>query len=267
MSQLRLQIYVNGELTDPTSVKLGNNGDDYGVRRKDDLDIVEDVDLDLDKISKGTYTYDIVDPEEDIEYEWAVKTVYETNTYYVVGSMTGGTDATGAATVVLPNTTGHYTSQAEVLRTMGTMAEQLLMEDVTTKSLMWEDLLEEADDTIKMYVMQHYNPATLYSNKWIRRRATILVAHIMSARRANPPVYTSRVDRVYDELNMIRDNRFRIPGAVVRHFQGPIVRNYMVQNAFLTHPLRVESSKSTSAGNYTGEDIAVEPYVYYGFFM
>lgn len=262
MATNRLNIFVDGELVDPTSVTTGDSGGSYGVRRVDDLyDIVVVEDLEYTLVSTGIYDYEFTEPEDDLSYEWAATIVHSGTTYYVGGVIPTGITTT---TVVLPTTATYYSSQAEVLRVMGTMAEALLLEDATSKSAVWTDLLQDATDTIKMYVMQHYDPSTLNTNKWIRRRATILVAQLLSTRRANPPLYTTRVDRVYEELDMIRDNRMRIPGATVRHFQGPIVRNYDMQKVFHGHQGRVVDSKSTRSGHYSGESLALEPYVYYG---
>ena len=264
MSEIRLIIYVDGVLTDPTSsqVYAGDSGDDYGVQRTDNFDDVVDVDDPYTKISTGYYHLTFDDPVDDVGYRWSAYMIYESTTYYVAGTMPQ--QGTQTTTVILPSTQNHYTSQAEVLRIMGTMAEQLLLEDSTSRDLIWHNLLQDADDTIKMYVMQHYDPETLYSNGWIRRRATMLVANLLSNRRGSPPIYTSRVDRIYEELDLIRDNRMRIPGATVRFKQGPLVRNYEVQNVFRWHPGRVIGSKSTNAGNYSGEDLGLEPYLYYG---
>lgn len=71
----------------------------------------------------------------------------------------------------------------------------------------------------------------------------------------------SKIDRIYDELNGVRDNRFKIPYATPRAWQGPVVRNYEIQDRFYYHPGRVVSSKSTG-DPYAGEDLSWEPYFY-----
>lgn len=256
----RLIFYVNGVLTNPTSVNTGDSGGTWGFRDVETLTTVTAAALAYTNVSTGYYEYDFVEEEDDIQYEWAVKVVYSGTTYYFTGVMLTDTNTT---VVVLPEVASHYSSQAEVLRIMGSHAGDLLLEDAASKTSVWSNLLTDADETIKMYVMQHYDPDNLYTVNWVRRRATMLVANLLSGRRGSPPVYSSSVDRVYEELNMIRDGRMRIPGATIRYFQGPIVRNYQMQS-FWEHPMRVENSKSTKVNNYAGEDIALEPYFYFG---
>lgn len=262
MSEIRLRTYVNGALIDPTGslVETGNPGNDYGVQRLDTFADVVDSQEAFTRLSIGYYRLVFSDPAENLDYRWGAHFTYAGTVYYVEAEMVAGIQTT---TVISPNITSHYTSQAEVLRVMGVTANELLIEDTESKDLVWEDLLDEADDTIKMYVNQHYDTSTLYTSKWVRRKATTLVAGLLSQRRGNPGLYGSRIERVYDELMMIRDGRMHIPDKKPKSFQGPVVRNYIMQNRFLTHPLRVDSTKSTG-DSYANEDIALEPYIFYG---
>lgn len=258
----RLSVYVNGLLTDPTGslVESEDEGDTYGVQRTDTYETVVDSGEDYVRISTGLYSLTFDEPEDDLTYRWSAKMTYDTVDYYVSGQLEAGTSD---VTIVLPDTSSYYTSEAEVLRIIGAQGIELLLEDSNSRSSVWSNLLQDADDTIKMYILQHYDPALLYSNSWIRRRATKLVANLLTSRRGNPPLYTSAIDRVYEELQMIRDGKMHIPGARPRFFQGPLVRNYLMQ-PFSRHPMRVQEYKSTSAGTYAGQDYAVEPFVYYG---
>lgn len=257
MASLRISILSNGELITPTSVVLADDGSAYGIRKVSDLTTITNPSVSMDVASKGLYTHAYSNSTAEL-VEYSVKMVYDSQTYYVSGTTS---IATQNVTVSLPST-AYYTSQAEVLRVMGDFAESLLMDDAKSKNSVWKDVLEDVTDTINMYAMQHYNLSDLSTSKWIRRRATYLAANILSNRRGNPPLFTSRVERVYDELNEVRDNRFRIPNVPVKYFQGPVVRNYVVQ-PLGNHSLRVETTKSTGK-RYNNQDDAYLPYIYYG---
>jgi hypothetical protein len=258
---------INGELVDMDSVYLADQNEDFGVRRLDTLDVVVDKDTVVPRLSLGTYRYSFDDPEPGLTYEYTLKVTYSGITYYYNRQTSPG----DIQTLVAIPTTDHYTSQTEVYRYLGEYAVNLMIDDYAgeDKGYIWNDLLQNADDTIKMYIMQHYDPDTLYENTWVRRRATILVANLLSSRRGNNPLYVSATERVYDELNMVRDGRMHIPaakGAVgnamrPRSWQGPIWSNYQMQNRFYNHPVRVESSKSSTRKQvYSQLDYALEPF-------
>jgi hypothetical protein len=213
----------------------------------------------IPRISLGTYVYEFEEPEPSLTYEYTVKVVYNSTTYYF-NRYTSAQSV--SALIAIPSTT-HYTSQAEVLRVLGEYAVDLMLDDYESedKGYIWNDFLTTADETIKMYVMQHYDPDTLYSVSWVRRRAAYLVCNLLSQRRGNNPLYHAMVERTYDELNMIRDGRFRIPDATVRHYQGPMWRNYILQNRFFNRPVRVNREKS-NPHSYSGQDDFLHPFFY-----
>lgn len=250
---------INGALVDVDAITLADQTDDYGVRRLDNLDLVVAKDTVIPRISLGNYAYSFTDPEPGLTYEYTVKVVYSNTTYYF-NRRTSSADVTN--TISIP-TYSHYSSQAEVYRLLGEYAVELMFDDYSgdDKGYMWDDLLEDVDETIKMYVMQHYDPDTLYSVDWVRRRATVLAANIISQRRGNAELYHSRKERVYEELESVRNGHHRIPGAVVRHWMGPMWRNYTIQNRFWSHPARVDTGKSNKQ-SYDGMDIAINAFMY-----
>lgn len=249
---------INGALVDVTSIEFTDEDEDFGVRRRDNLDVVVNAGTALTRLSLGTYTYTFAEPEPSLEYEYSIKIVYAGVTYYYNRFTT---DASISSLIAIPST-NHYTSQAEVYRVLGKYAVALMNEDFSyeDKGYLWNDFLLDADETIMMYVNQHYDPDTLYENNWIRRRATILVCNLLSQRRGANELYRARTERIYDELNSIRDSRFNIPGATPRAWQGPVVRNYIMQDRFLQNPVRVQQSATTGEA-YGKENYAWEPFI------
>lgn len=250
---------INGALVDVTSITLDDQTDDFGVRRLDTLDEVVAAGTAIPRVSLGQYSYSFTDPEPGLTYEYTVKVVYNSTTYYF-NRRTSSADVTNI--VSIPSYT-HYTSQAEVYRLLGEYAVELMFDDYSgeDKGYMWNDILTDVDETIKMYVMQHYDPETLYTVDWIRRKATILAANVISQRRGNAELYHSRKESVYEELQSVRNGHHRIPGAVVRHWMGPMWRNYTIQNRFWSHPARVDTGKSNKQ-SYDGMDIAINAFMY-----
>jgi len=252
---------INGALVNVDSIVLADQVDDYGVRRLDTLDSVVAKDTALTHDSLGHYSYTFTDPEPGLTYEYTVKVVYSNTTYYF-NRRTSSADVSNLITIP---TYDHYTSQSEVYRMMGEYAVDLMVDDYSSedKGYMWNDMLNHADEIINMYIMQHYDidSATITRNGWLRRKATILVANLLSQRRGNNPLWVNMTEQVYEDLDNIRNNRFRIPGLIVKHYQGPVYRSYSMQNRFWTHPVRVDTTKSNKQ-RYSGQDDALYPYMY-----
>ncbi len=250
---------INGALVDVDAITLDDPTDDYGVRRLDTLDVVVAAETVIPRVSLGNYAYSFTDPEPGLTYEYTVKVVYS-NTTYNFNRRTSSADVTNL--ISIPSYS-HYTSQAEVYRLLGEYAVDLMVDDYSgeDKGYMWNDMLDDVDETLKMYFMQHYDTSTLYTVDWVRRRATILMANVLSQRRGNAELYHSRKEKVYEELESVRNGHHRIPGAVVRAWMGPAWRSYTIQNRFLTHPGRVDISKSNPQ-TYDGQDLAVSGFMY-----
>lgn len=250
---------INGALIDVDGVFLEDAVDDFGVRRVDNLDVVVDSGTEVDRVSLGTYTITFADPEPGISYEYTIKVVYLGTEYFYNRQHLSGS----ISNLISIPTYDHYTSQTEVLRFMGEYAADLMVDDYASedKGYIWNQFLQSIDDTIMQYVMQHYDYTTLYQINWIRSRATVLACNLLSQRRGNMPLWVDLTNRYYEELNDIRNNRFRIPGAVVKAWQGPNVRNYLIQSRYFTHPIRVETTKTTG-DRYSRQDDAIEPFVY-----
>jgi len=260
MSTFFLKVQLNGALVDADTVAFASEppATQYGVRRADTFVSVVSNGTAISRISKGNYSHNIVDPEGVKLYEYSLHIVHDNESFYVAGDFKPGNPK---FCVSIPSL-DHYTSQAEVYRMLGNYAVDLMMDDTAGRdNETWDDMLEDADETIKMYVNQHYDPAILNTSTWVRRRATVLVSNIVSQRRGNPGLFNSRTDRVYEELNEIRRGRFHIPGIPTRGYLGPVVRNYIMQNRFRINPVRVDKMKSTGP-SYPKEDISIRPFVF-----
>jgi hypothetical protein len=252
---------INGALVDVDAITFDDQNEDFGVRRLDNLDVVVAAETAIPRLSLGTYEYEFTDPEPGLTYEYTVKVVYNSTTYY----FNRRTTSPDVSNVIAIPSTDHYTSQAEVYRMMGEYAVELAMDDYAgeDKGYIWNDLLSWVDETIDQYIMQHYdiNAAGIKSNPWLRRKAVVIAVHLLSQRRGNNPFPIALTDRVYEDLDNIRNNRFRIPGLTVSHWQGPMFRTYTMQNRFWNHPVRVDQTKSNKQ-RYSGQDDMLYPYMF-----
>jgi hypothetical protein len=276
---LRLIIQENGTLIVPTSVELESEGADYGLRRVDNWVEVTASGTAFTNDGKGNYSHSFNMPAPNLAYEYRAKIVTDTETRYAGGTIVPSSDDDGTGEesgenpvvesiiVFSPSISGSLTdylsSEGEVLRIMGDYAIDLLLEDVGRggNAIVWNEVLEEATETTDMYTTQFYNPATHRTNKWLRRKTTVLAAHLISQRRGNNPLFNSRVDRVYEEFALIASGGFHIPNSIPRGRFAPVVRNYTIQNRMQRHPQRVDTTKSTGTA-YAGMDAAIEPYVF-----
>jgi hypothetical protein len=256
---ITLTVYSNGALVDPTSVELEDSTDTFGVRRTDNQALVVSPGTAMTMQSKGVYTHSFAEPVVGIFYEYEFKVVWNGVSYYR-NYTTSALNTTN--TVILPDTSSYYSSQAEVYYLIGTTAADLLEDDIAAgdRYLMWNDILDSVTSQFNLYLHQNYEQSVLLTNNWIRRRATMMATHLLSHRRGNPPHYVDELDRVYRELDEIRAGRLTLPNVPERGYFGPVVRNYQLESYRRRHPLRVEATTSTGQ-NYAGEDTAWEhPY-------
>jgi len=260
MSVINLTIYVNGALTDPTSVELESSADIFGLREVTSGDIITTSGTALTKLSTGQYrhTWTTV-TEDDHEYEFEV--VYNGVTYnrnFVDNFVVAGT--TVNKTLILPDTTSFYSSQAEVFNILGPVATELMSDDLSDgdRHLIWNHLLRSVTQTVDLYLHMFYEQTVLFSSGWVRDKATVLALNYLSERRGNPELYTNRVLKVYEELEMIRAGRLTLPGIAERGQGGPMIRNYELETFRRYHPLRVESTLTMIGDRYSGIDISWE---------
>ncbi len=256
-----LRSYVNGLPVDLTSIEFQNSGNTYGARRTDTNGVVIASGTDWTRLAVGVYQHILTDPTDDLIYEYTIRIVVpgETNPRYYNRTIESATTVNHVYSI--PNS-DYYSSEAEVMRFMGEMATSLMTEDwdADDKSPVWNDLLAYVDETIDMTLGQKYDRAAIINNAYVRRRATILVAHHLSQRRANPPVFKMMADQILDEFKDVQTGVFFIPNATPFARNAPVVRNYMMQPHF-RHPQRVITTKSTG-GSYSGMDPAYEPFMY-----
>jgi len=262
MSVINLTIFVNGALTDPTSVDLEDKADPivFGVREVVTGTVRVAAGTAMTKSSTGIYTH-TWSTIADVDHEYEFKVVYNGVTYYrnfVDAFLITGT--TVDRTLILPDNTTYYSSQAEVCNVLGPTAVELLSDDFSLgdRGPIWNHLLRSVTQTVDLYIHQFYKRTDLLTDGTIRDKATILAVNLLTERRGNPELYANRVLKVYEELELIRSGRLTLAGTPERGYFGPMVRNYELETWRRYHPLRVESSVSMLGDGYSGQDIAWE---------
>lgn len=258
---LNLTVSTNGLLSDLSSLPvLQDEGGTFGLRRIDTGEVIEASGSAFTRLALGTYQYVVTDPGPSITYEYVLKYVVDGTTYYSTRQAVSTNTVNNVLSI--PTGSSHYSSEAEVLRLLGEYAVDAMTEDweQADASPIWDDILEETDETIDLYIMQHY-PAQSYSNVMLRRNATILAANLLCQRRNNPGLHPSRVAAVMEKLEAIRAGKFMVRGLAPIGNVGPVVRNYVMQ-PIGNFPQRVETMKSTGT-SYSGQrDAWMVPYLY-----
>jgi hypothetical protein len=89
---IKTRIKIDGSLTDPTSVKLSDPDGTYGVKRTDNDAVVVADDTSMTKEDTGIYYHSFTDPADDLTYSFYVEFVYDGETYYIEGTISGGAD-------------------------------------------------------------------------------------------------------------------------------------------------------------------------------
>jgi len=141
-----------------------------------------------------------------------------------------------------------FTSKAEVERLLGLHAVKSFLSDTKTGSIdpnVWADILDDATETVAMYLDRFYDRAQMAANKWVRRQATWLAAHYLTHRRGNPSLFNARARQVMDWLEMIRLGQLQVPGLAWKADLSPALSNMVVDDRFSIQKVRVQPTIST----------------------
>lgn len=112
--------------------------------------------------------------------------------------------------------------------------------DTTTIAFV-NDCIEEATNDIHMYVWERYATADLEGTVWGKWKCAVISACLLCARRGNSPpkALQARCDRIYEELEAIRDGHLSIPNLAESKRQIPSMSNVMVSNLYRVGRVRV----------------------------
>ena len=146
----------------------------------------------------------------------------------------------------------HFSSKAEIVLLIGSRGVNLRLDDQSSSAASVDQALTYADQTIRFYTDRYYRVENLLTNEWVKSRATILAANMLSNRRGNKELFGNLEARIMQELEMIGKD-FWIPDATPFATVVPSVRNQRVVATLGSRPLKVDSSNSTGGG-YSDED-------------
>jgi len=99
MSTITKTIRIDGVLTDPTSVKLSDADEAYGVKRNDTGAAVVADGTAMTNLSTGVYSYTFTDPADDLTYTYSLEVVYSGETYWIADTFSGPTSTTEPITL------------------------------------------------------------------------------------------------------------------------------------------------------------------------
>ena len=95
-------IYIDGVLADPDTVKLSSKDETYGVKRSDNDAVVVADGTAMDSDTTGKYYYLFEDPAGGLTYDYVIEWVYDGETHHIEGEAIGGTDSSDNLYDLLP---------------------------------------------------------------------------------------------------------------------------------------------------------------------
>lgn len=146
----------------------------------------------------------------------------------------------------------HFSSKAEIILLIGSRGVTLRLDDQSSTANAVEQALTYADQTIRFYTDRYYRVDDLIGNEWVKSRATVLAANMLSNRRGNKELFGNLEARIMQELEMIGKD-FWIPDALPFATVVPSVRTQKVVGTLGPRPLKVDQANSTGGG-YDDED-------------
>ena len=150
-----------------------------------------------------------------------------------------------------------YTSQTEIERIWSSAAALLRTDDDqddVAESGVWDDIVNEATDTVNLYLEKWYEPSDMAENLWVRRAATWVGAHLLSLRRGDPGNYFDRYERIIAVLQEIWEGKRQVPRLAQRADTSPAMSNLRVDQRFAVKKIRVQESISTG-GTSSRQDL------------
>lgn len=138
----------------------------------------------------------------------------------------------------------------------------ITIDDVTfleEDNQMWVELIEEATDFVNQYAIWRYDAEDMVNSRWVRSRATDILAYLLSQRRANPALatYETRFRDIEAELQRVEKGMLKIPRLPISGDLTPAMSNIKIDDRFRTKKARVQQSTSVGGG-HPNQDQAIE---------
>lgn len=152
-----------------------------------------------------------------------------------------------------------YSTRDEVVSIFSEIAIDTRIDDnhdetiSATEETYLTDLIEESTDIINSYLLPFYTPENLANSRWIRRRCSYMVCHLISSRRGNPAQFQERYDSILEELVRIAkgpgiNGNPHVPRIPVRQDNRPSVSNIRIDDRYRRSKIRVDTITSTGSG-------------------
>lgn len=106
-----------------------------------------------------------------------------------------------------------YTTRTIVELILSTESSDDYVEDLSAseQTALWSSILSETDSLINMYLCDIYDATDLTTNTWVAEKAKWIAAYLLSRRRGEPGYYASEYEHAIQQLQGIRDGKFKVP--------------------------------------------------------
>jgi len=148
------------------------------------------------------------------------------------------------------------TTRAELERVWSRTGVDLRLDDDGTgddQTDSLQDVIDEASQTIYLYLENWYEPSDLRASKIVRRWANKVGCYFLSKRRGDPGQYEDEYQRVLAILERIQAGQLQVPGLANRGNMCPSLSNYRIDDHFTTSKVRVQPATQVG-GTYDRQD-------------
>lgn len=159
-----------------------------------------------------------------------------------------------------------WTTKAEIESIWSALGVMLRLDDDDSGSnsvgenALLDDVIEEATETARRFLMHRYADAEVENNPWVRRRVSYLAAHYLSIRRGNPAQFETKAGQILRELQDVRQGREWVPDAAPLGDLGPSLSNLSVDWRYNRSQVRVDPQTATGGDGPDLDYDRVPPY-------
>ena len=154
-----------------------------------------------------------------------------------------------------------YTSADEMVAIISQLGIDLRVDD-STDILQLPPVINEATDTINLYLYYRYEDHDLADNTIIRRWCSFIAVRLLCIRRANP--IPEAIETHYQEiigwLEKCKTGQFPIPRLPTRLDFAPALSNFKINDRFKVNKIRVQPSISTGGASSRQDPDTLQPY-------
>lgn len=113
-----------------------------------------------------------------------------------------------------------------------------------------DSAIEEGSDEAYQRLQHRYKDDVIATSRWVQRRVSYIVAHILGRRRGNPSVFCEEYERFLREFDKVQEGKLIIPRLKPRFNTLPFMSNVEINDRHFRRKARVDPE--TVVGGFSG---------------